>query len=158
MQTELIRDIPMAWSHIREARRLVQDALSGCEAELREAAGMTISELIENAMKYGENVPAMEGARFRLSVDEAAIEIEVKNGAADDGSVDKLEATIAAITAATDRDAREALYIGRLQEMLEDPSAGGRLGLYRIGYEGGMDLTMTCVDQVVTVTARRVFR
>lgn len=158
MQTELIREIPMAWSHIREARRLVQDALSGCEPELREAAGMTISELIENAMKYGEVVPAMSGARFRLSVDDDAIEIEVQNGAADDGSVERLQKTIAAIAAATDREAREALYIARLQEMLEDPSIGGRLGLYRIGYEGAMDLTMTCENQVVTVTARRVFR
>lgn len=51
----------------------------------------------------------MEGARIRLSVDEAAIENEVKNGAADDGSVDELFATIAAITVVADRAAREAL-------------------------------------------------
>jgi hypothetical protein len=153
--TELIRDIPIAWSYIREARRLVQEALSERDAELRDAAGMTISELIENAMKYGESVPAMSGARFRLTVDDGSIEIEVQNGAAADDSLARLTATIEAIAAATDRDAREALYIARLQEMLEDPSSGGRLGLYRIGYEGGFDLGVKCQDQVVTVTARR---
>lgn len=155
---ELIREIPIAWSYIREARRLVQEALSESDAELRDAAGMTISELIENAMKYGESVPAMNGARFRLTVDDDAVEIEVQNGAAGDDSVARLAATIAAIAAADDRDTREALYIARLQEMLEDPSAGGRLGLYRIGYEGGFDLDMKCEEQVVTVTARRVVR
>lgn len=158
MTTELIREIPMAWSHIREARKLVQEVLADRDPELRDAAGMTISELIENAMKYGESVPAMEGARFRISVTEDAIELEVSNGAAADDSVARLEAAIASIAEASDREAREALYIGRLQEMLEDPTAGGRLGLYRIGYEGAFDLRMSCVDRVVTVTARREIR
>lgn len=158
MSTHLEREIPIAWSHIREARKLVQEALADRDPELRDAAGMTMSELIENAMKYGEPVPAMPGAKFKLTIDDDVIEIEVQNGVASDDSVANLAATVTAISAAPDQEAREALYVARLQELLDDPSAGGRLGLYRIGFEGQFDLSCTHDGQVVTVKARRTIR
>lgn len=158
MSTTLTRDIPIAWSHIREARKLVQEALADHDAELREAAGMTMSELIENAMKYGEPVPKLPGARFTLEVDDDGVSIQVQNGSGSEACLAKLVATVEAIAGAQGKDAREALYIERLQQLMEDPSAGGQLGLYRVGYEGGFDLSCACEDQIITVTARRSFR
>jgi hypothetical protein len=154
--TKLVREIPIAWSHVRDARKLVQEALADRDPELRDAAGMTMSELVENAMKYGDSTPEMQGARFTLSIDEQAISIEVQNGTSCLEEIDNLKKTIEAIAAAPDQEAREALYVARLQELLEDPTSGGRLGLYRIGFEGGFDLSCSVEGHVVTVMARRL--
>lgn len=154
--TTLVRDIPIAWGYVRDARKLVQDTLADRDAELRDAAGMTMSELVENAMKYGESTPQMPGARFTLSIDDRAIQIEVQNGTCSVDEIDNLKKTIDAIAQAPGREAREALYVSRLQELLDDPGSGGRLGLYRIGFEGGFDLSCSVEGQVVTVTARRL--
>lgn len=149
------QEIPIAWHHVRDARKIVQEALGAHDKELRDAAVMTMSELVENAMKHGESVPRMPGATFTLTVDEDALRIEVANGIGSDESLSRLKACILAIAAAPDK---EALYLERLREILESPSDGGRLGLFRIAFEGGFDLTCTNEDQVVTVSARRALR
>ncbi len=156
--TPLIRDIPIAWGHIREARKLVQDALAAHDAELRDAAAMTMSELIENAVKYGEPVEGMPGARFTMSIGDDVVEIRVQNGSLDTSSLAALRRTVDAIAAAVGPDAREALYVARLQQLMEDTGSGGQLGLYRIGFEGGFDLACSQEGDVVTVTATRRLR
>ncbi len=146
------RDIPMAWHHIRDARALVVEALADASADLRDATGMAISELLENAMKYGESVPGMAGASYTLAVSDDVIRIEVKNGVGATETLDQLRARIDAMAAAEDK---EALYVERLQEILENPAVGGRLGLFRIACEGGFDLACTFEAPVVTVIATR---
>ena len=47
------------------------------------------------------------------------------------------------------------LYVARLQELLADPDASGKLGLYRIRYEGGFQLASKYEGQVLTITATR---
>lgn len=156
--TPLSRDIPIAWGHIREARKLVQDALAEHDAELRDAAAMTMSELIENAVKYGEPVEGMPGARFTMSIGDESVEIRVQNGSQDSASLAALQRTVDAIAGAVGQEAREALYVARLQQLLEDTGSGGQLGLYRIGFEGQFDLACTREGDVVTVTATRRLR
>ena len=155
MSKTYTQEIPIAWHHIRDARKLVQDALSEHEDGLRDAVGMTMSELLENAMKYGESVAGMSGASFTLTVTDDEIRIEVKNGIAAPEPLALLRSSIDAIAKAPDK---EALYVERLQEILEHPSAGGRLGLFRVAYEGGFDLSCRHDDPIVTVMARRRLR
>ncbi|MBX3213924.1 MAG: hypothetical protein KF850_17955 [Labilithrix sp.] len=146
------RDIPMAWHHIRDARTLVVEALADASADLRDATAMAISELLENAMKYGESVPTLPGASYTLTVSDQEIRIDVKNGIGATEPLEQLRARVDAMAAAEDK---EALYIERLQEILENPAAGGRLGLYRIACEGGFDLACSFEAPIVTVTATR---
>lgn len=153
--TQLTRDIPIAWTHIRDARKLVHDALAAHDTELRDAAAMTMSELIENAVKYGEPVEGMPGARFTMELSADALEIVVQNGSHDLAAVAVLQKTVDVISAAVGQEAREGLYVARLQELMESPGNGGQLGLYRIGYEGRFDLKCTIQNGIVTVAARR---
>lgn len=146
------QEIPVAWHHIREARTLVHEALSQHERALCEAAGMTLSELLENALKYGEAVAGMPGASYTLFVEDQYIEIQVSNGFTSAQSLRELEHRIDAIAAAEDK---QALYIERLEEIMNNPSMGGRLGLFRIACEGGFDLSYRVEQPILTVTARR---
>jgi hypothetical protein len=146
------QEIPIAWHHIREARTLVHEALKEHERALCEAAGMTLSELLENALKYGEAVPGMPGASYTLVVEDEFIEIEVSNGLSSEQSLAELKRRLDAIARAEDK---QALYIERLEEIMNNPSVGGQLGLFRIGCEGGFDLSYRFEPPILTVTARR---
>jgi hypothetical protein len=149
------RQFPILWGHIREARQLVRDALAEFDKELRDAAAMTVSELLENALKYGACAAGMPGVNFVLIVDQAEIIVEVANGVDPGENVDKLCASIDALKGAPDK---EALYITRVHELLTAPGASARLGLLRIGYEGGFELSYTRSDPIITITARRKLR
>lgn len=146
------QEIPIAWHHIREARTLVHDALTHRDRALREAAGMSLSELLENALKYGEPVPGMPGASYTIVVEDDYVEVQVSNGLTSEESLAELKRRIDAISAAPDK---QALYIERLEEIMNNPSVGGQLGLFRIGCEGGFDLSYRFDPPVLTVTARR---
>jgi hypothetical protein len=146
------QEIPIAWHHIREARTLVHEALAQHDRALRDAAGMTLSELLENALKYGEAVPGMPGASYTLQVEEGFIEVQVSNGLTSEESLAELKRRIDAIGAAADK---QALYIERLEEIMNNPAVGGQLGLFRIGCEGGFDLSYRFEPPLLTVTARR---
>ena len=146
------QEIPVAWHHIREARTLVHEALTAHDRSLRDAAGMTLSELLENALKYGEAVPGMPGASYTLLVEPAYVELQVSNGLSSEQSLTELKTRIDAIAAAPDK---QALYIERLEEIMNNPSVGGQLGLFRIACEGGFDLSYRFEPPILTVTARR---
>jgi hypothetical protein len=123
------------------------------EAFIR-AAVMTASELLENAIKYGEDVPGASEGLFTISVAEDRIEIEAVNGSTDPESVRQLRDHVRLIKEA---DNKEALYQVQLEQLMarSDDNKSTQLGLYRIACEGGFDLACTYRDAVVTVTATR---
>ena len=145
-------EIPHLWKFVSHARAEVGRALSNFTPSVRAATVMTASELIENAMKYGEEVPNLLTIPVRLHADADRITIEVANGAFTRDRVDKLEERLDEIARSTNR---EELYMNRIRTLLENPTEKGGLGLYRIGFEGGFDLTCTFIDSIVTVTAVR---
>jgi hypothetical protein len=145
-------DLSHAWPSVRALRYQVGEALLGYPAEVRAAAMMTSSELVENAIKYGEEVPAAPRISFSLAADQGAVRIQVVNGATQADATRELQACVDLIARAPDR---EALYLARLHEICARTAEGGKLGLYRIAHEGGFDLRCTCVDGVVTVLATR---
>ena len=122
-------------------------------AGLRAAAQMVASELLENAIKYGEAVPAAPQINFVFRSDERRMTIIVSNGLHSELNYERLRSHVEALAAAEDP---AAVYVARLQELMDNPtqeSAG--LGIYRIGLEGGFALECRYQDRVVSVTATR---
>ena len=144
--------LPHAWDQIRKIRKSVGDALKVLAPSLAEAAMMVTSELIENAVKYGEEVPASAHIQLAMSMDDGKLVITVTNGCIEGPGVRQLAARIQEISEAPDK---AALYMSRLEQLLAEPTESGKLGLYRIAFEGEFDLQYTYRDNVVTITATR---
>jgi hypothetical protein len=130
------------------------DELSDASPNIRKAASMVASELLENAIRYGESVPESEEIRFAFGKSAGVYRITVANGARPGDNVERLQERIRSVNEAEDRS---ALYISRLQELLDEPSEFSGLGIYRIGFEGGFDLECSYSANVVTVVATRRF-
>ena len=144
--------IPIVWQYVRDVRARVRAVLASHPPELRDAAVMVASELVENAIKYGESVPKAPEAVIRVGVSDTEIRVEVSNGVRSTDIVRELRTHIEQITNASNRG---DLYVARVEELLNSANTRGRLGLYRIGHEGGFELSCSYVDQVLTVTATR---
>lgn len=153
MSVQLSRSLPPHWSSVREIRTEVTQALGAYSSALRYAAMMTSSELLENAVKYGEPVRDAPVIQFGLSANSKLIEIKISNGSTRVERVLELKRHVQEITAAQDRS---AMYFGRLRELVNEPNQGSKLGIYRIVFEGEFDLEVAFVSEVVTVTAKRV--
>jgi len=140
------------WPNVRKIRQEVSAVLASCAARLRDAAVMTASELVENAIKYGESVPAAPSVTFSLEADPEKLRIRVVNGSTNGAGVAELARRVNELGRATDK---QALYMARLEELLANAEESGKLGVYRIGFEGGFDLACDYTNNVVTVTATR---
>ncbi|WP_437679177.1 hypothetical protein [Sorangium sp. So ce131] len=113
---------------------------------------MTACELLENAIKYGEEVPAARAILFTLGLTGDTIHIVAINGCTDQRSAKRL---LCCVQSLRDAANKEDLYVARLQELLAGPSENTSLGIYRIALEGGFTLGATYANEVVTVTATR---
>jgi anti-sigma regulatory factor (Ser/Thr protein kinase) len=152
MQAHLQLTFAPMWPNVREIRQRVGAALQDCPAQLRSAAVMTASELVENAIKYGENVPAASTVTFELDATPSFLSIRVVNGSTNASGVAELERRVDEMSKAEDK---QALYLARLEQLLANADDSGKLGIYRIGFEGGFDLRLEYQNEVVTVTATR---
>ena len=144
--------LPHTWDHIRQIRGRVSEVLKDGDSALRSAAVMVTSELVENAVKYGEAVPEAPQISVMLKVVDTSITIIVTNGSADASGVAALARRVDEITSAPDKS---ALYFARLEELMSQPNESGKLGLYRIAFEGEFELQLSYRDQVVKMTATR---
>jgi anti-sigma regulatory factor (Ser/Thr protein kinase) len=152
MQAHLQVSLEPEWPTVRDIRQRVGSALQNCPAQLRSAAVMASSELVENAIKYGESVPGAKAATFVLEVTGESVSIRVVNGSTNAVGVAELQRRVQELRGTADK---QALYHARLQELLADEEETGNLGIYRIGFEGGFELELDYTNQVVTVTATR---
>jgi len=155
MRVELNVVVPHAWHNVRNIRERVSQALGESDPGLRSAAVMTASELTENAIKYGEDVIAAPSVAFSLTADDDGVRIQVSNGCLSTDGMRQLQERIDAVTNAPDK---AALYMARLEELLANPEESGKLGIYRIAFEGKFDLACSYENQVVTVVATRSYR
>jgi hypothetical protein len=147
--------LPHTWDHIRKIRKSVGEALKNSDPSLRAAAMMVTSELVENAVKYGEEVAAAPHITVALTVRKNQLVISVTNGSADLSGIKELQRRIEEIVHAPDKS---TLYMARLEELLAEPTETGKLGLYRIAFEGQFDLHFEYIDQVVSITATRTYQ
>jgi hypothetical protein len=144
--------IEPVWPTIRQIRKTVGEALQDAAPGVRTGAMMTASELTENAIKYGESVGTQPAIYFRFEVFAEQIRIQVANGSTSVADVQRLLDCIEKISTATDK---EALYLERVHQLLENQQESGRLGLYRIALEGRFELYASYDSGVVTVVATR---
>lgn len=140
------------WPNVRLIRQQVGTALEAGPADLRSAAIMTASELVENAIKYGESVPAARTVTFSLEATSGEVRIRVANGSTNAHGVAELGRRVEEVRGAADK---QALYLARLEQLLAEADESGKLGIYRIGFEGGFDLECDYSNEVVTMTATR---
>jgi hypothetical protein len=152
MEAHLELTVEPMWPNVRKIRQEVGTALDRCGQELRSAAMMTASELVENAIKYGENVPAAPTVNFSLQASAGQLTIRVVNGSTNLAGVAELDRRVKELATATNR---QALYLARLEQLLAHADDSGKLGIYRIGFEGGFDLALDYQNDVVAVTATR---
>ena len=80
------------------------------------------------------------------------VRIRVANGSTNAHGVAELGRRVEEVQGATDK---QALYLARLEQLLAEADESGKLGIYRIGFEGGFDLACDYTNEVVTMTATR---
>lgn len=151
MTRRLELTIPPTWQFVRQIKRKVEEFLAEHPESLRYSAGMVASELVGNAIKYGELTPQ---PTICVSVTDTQVEIEVKNAVKSPEHLSQVQMRLDQMAHSEDR---AAFYLKRLQELLMDTpkNQGGQLGLYRIGYEGDFNLSYKYTDHVLTIRATR---
>src|SRR4051794_16611223 len=112
--------LPMSWSWIESVRRMVATGLADADEAMRDAAIMVASELAENVVKYGEPTTEDESGHVELVADDDSLIIRSKNGVPSERGA-AVCALIDRISSAADP---AALYMARLQVILENPDLG----------------------------------
>lgn len=140
------------WSELSKIREHVALALSGLRQSLRDAAVMVVSELVENAIKYGESIPGAPGIEVSVVRDKARLSVTVVSGTTDEEAARRLRGYTEALAASHDK---LGLYVARVQSLADTPDSHSRLGLHRIGAEGAFDLRCTHENGVLRMTATR---
>ena len=144
--------VPINISLANELRAMVTSVLFRYSEEIKEAASMVASELVENAIKYGERLTQTTSPSFSMSCHKNDISIEVKSVTSSMKDIEKLKFSIDMISNTEDI---EALYVKRLCALMENRPPVGRLGLYRICFEGRFQLSAEYTGKVLSVKATR---
>ncbi len=147
--------IKPTWSIIKKIQDRTVNYMEskGKPKHITEATMMCVTELIENAVKYGAETPKGDNIEFDLRVSNNKIKIQVTNGIS---STMDLSSVVEHIDKIKNSDNPTELYTQRLRELLEDakPSVS-QLGLYRIAYEGEFKLDYKHDENLLTVFAER---
>lgn len=144
-------NIPSSWDIINMLKQKVQEELKNYDQALIEAAVMTISELAENAIKYGckKNGKQMSA---KMQETESEIFIAVSNGICCKEDLENVKKSIEKLKSSSNP---EQLYVARLEELMAGKTEGSQLGLLRIAYEGKFSLDYTFTDDILTIEATR---
>ena len=140
------------WANVSKMRLQVSRALGAESEAIRDATCMVVSELLENAVKYGGAIPGTERVEFALEIDDGVIEVRVTSGASGGEHVVRLAQRIKEVNEAS---CIGILYLQRFHELLNDPNQSGGLGIYRICVEGGFKLSVQQEGNVLAVVAKR---
>lgn len=144
-------------SAVQDARRFVELATTDCDRSSREAATLAATEMAENLLKYCEKSQETFVGTLGVRVDENEVCIRSSNAvlAVDDARhvvtlVDQIRRT---------PGGAPSLYRERLRELFEQPTLPrAQLGLLRLAYEGGFELSATFKPPLLELTARRPAR
>ncbi len=143
--------IEPTWNIVLNINDRIDEVMPDANLEVIDALRMVSTELVENAVKYGEPVPGMAGIEYELIVEEKYIAIRVDNGVVNEENINLVKKSMEKINNADDRF---KLYTERLTELMESPKLGeSQLGLFRIAYEGKCDLRYTYNDEILSVIA-----
>ncbi len=143
--------IEPTWNIVLNINDRIDEVMPDAGGEVVDSLRMVSTELVENAVKYGEPVPGMAGIEYELVVEENEIFIRVDNGVVNQLNVEQVKKCIDKIKKSEDRF---KLYTNRLIELMESPKLGeSQLGLFRIAYEGKCELSYSYQEQILTVKA-----
>jgi hypothetical protein len=154
-QVKISVTIKPTWTLIKEIQSQAEKFMKdhGKNQDIIDATIMCVTELIENAVKYGADKPDGSNIDFNLSAFDDTISIVVTNGYHNESDLKNVIENIDRIKASNDPS---ALYVERLQQLMENPRPGvSQLGLYRIAYEGEFLLDYKCGNGSLTVIAQR---
>jgi hypothetical protein len=127
-----------AWAYIdgiREFGRFFCQTTFGTQ-ELADRACVVIQETLENAVKYSTNTPDSE---LELSIESDGLSIEFSVSSHPDAS--HLSSLREELDGLQTLDPEQA-YLAAFIRASNEPEASARLGLARIRYEGGVELSM----------------
>ena len=112
---------------------------------------MVTMELPENAEKYSTATSKNADIHFTFRADDTKITILVSNPLLDSPHYENL---VSILNQINETDDIESLYVNRLQYLATkiDLNESG-LGLYRIAYEGGFQLSCEMIGTMVNVHA-----
>lgn len=139
MTQNLTISIDPVWEKLDQVREKTEAFLrkEGFSKSQIDALVMTVSELVENAIKYGDNHSGQEKVNITVDIYPKEVIIEVKNkiNKFDDKELKKLDENIQWIRGFQNQ---YQAYIERLKHIsakkLKDGESG--LGMVRISYEG----------------------
>jgi hypothetical protein len=141
------------WSIISDVKKKVSEMLANQSQGIIDFSIIVISELMENAIKYGVANEALPHVAVEFSIDNGLIKIAVRNGIKNDAHIVDLVRIMDKIIYSENK---EELYLMRMHEILENPEAGGsQLGLYRIVSEAKFDLSYKVENNVVEILATK---
>lgn len=147
-------DFPVVgdWENVDQVRLSLQSCISHLfqNVDHRDLLAMVAGELLENAVKYAHRTD--EVTMFRLKIWGALGDVafvQVSNPVDADGATTAL----ASIEGIKSVSSVEEAYRTRMLAIASQPSRLSRLGLLRIAYEGGCELSGAVLDDVLTITA-----
>lgn len=144
--------IPGPWYHIRNIRRSAKMNLRDLDVHVVEAALLAISELGENALRHGIDVPEHPKVEIEVFADENTISIRVTNGFDRRKHYRRVIDHVSRLHMAADP---MEVYIERLQEIKNNAGHSGGMGLYRVAAEGFFTIKADASENVLTITAER---
>lgn len=128
--------ISPSWSAISQIRKQIRLSLRTFEKESADKAEIIASELLENAIKYGNSDVCRTGVLFRFEVDLDSIFLSVSNSIFDE--YNKLNFLRIMDEIKNSKDLHK-LYIDRLKSiMVKADIKESELGLYRIFYNNNI--------------------
>jgi hypothetical protein len=140
------------WENVDQVRLSLQSCIATLfqNVDLRHVLAMVAGELLENAVKYAHR--ADDHTMFRLKIWGAIGDVAFVQVA---NPVDEASARLVldAIASIRTSDSIGDSYFQRMREIASRPSRLSRLGLLRIAYEGGCELSGELSDGVLTITA-----
>jgi hypothetical protein len=140
------------WENVDQVRLSLQSCIATLfqNVDLRHVLAMVAGELLENAVKYAHRTD--DHTMFRLKIWGALGDVafvQVSNPVDEEGGQTVLDAINGIRSASSVADS----YFQRMREIATRPSRLSRLGLLRIAYEGGCELTATVETGVLTIVA-----
>lgn len=138
-----------AWHEMRRVRTAIEEHFAGAPAELRHGAILTARELAENVIEHSDE-PA--SAAVTMTIEDGHIVISTLNRVKSPKHAHAVRERIQQIAGSEARD----LYITRMLEIMQNPRAHEvGMGLLRIAYEGGFQLSCELLGERLHIQARR---
>jgi|JI9StandDraft_1071089.scaffolds.fasta_scaffold02798_5 anti-sigma regulatory factor (Ser/Thr protein kinase) len=144
------------WPAIEDVRNEIETLILNLDKGNIDFALIVLSELLENAIKYGSKEERLTGIILYFEANVDHICIKVKNPISQSMNLDSFKRVIEKIKTSEDK---KALHVERLLEIMNDPfQTESRLGLYRIVSECEYDLDFRLDDSGLEIIATKILK